>query len=61
MIEKPYSVIVMSPLSLAGFGRQLAASNARISAVVAINGTLGKVVLLMKILITGVAPSIPHS
>jgi hypothetical protein len=38
----------MSPLSPGGFGRQLAPSNARISAAVAINGTLWEVVFLMK-------------
>jgi hypothetical protein len=39
---------MMSPLSPGGFGKQLAASNAMMSAAVAINGTLWEVVFLMK-------------
>ena len=48
MIEKPYSVIVMSPLSAIGCGKQLTPSNAVTSAAAATNGTCWEVVFLIK-------------
>jgi hypothetical protein len=49
MIEKAYSVIVMSPLSEIGCGRQLAATSDKTSAAVVRNGMLWDVVFLMRI------------